>query len=36
MGVANERPELEAVIPRNFAPALPGLMRCDNIVKALA
>ena len=36
VSIANESPEVEAVVSRNFAPALPGLMRCNHIVKALA
>ena len=36
VSIANERPELEPVIARNFSPTLPGLVRCNNIVKALA
>lgn len=36
VSVAYERPELEAVVVRNFTPALPGLMQRDNVVETLA
>ena len=36
MSVAHERPEVEPVIARNFAPALPGLMQRHNVVETLA
>lgn len=34
--VAHDPAEVEPVIVRNFAPALPGLMHCYDIVEALA
>lgn len=36
VSVAYERPELEAVIARNFTPALSGLVRRNNAVETLA
>ncbi len=36
MSVANEAPQLEPVVARDLAPALPSPVRCDNIVEALA
>ena len=35
MSVANELAEVKTVIARDFTPALPGLVRCNNVVKAL-
>jgi hypothetical protein len=36
VSIAHERAKVEAVIARNFTPALPVLMQRDNIVEALA
>ena len=36
VSVAHERSEVEAIIVGNFTPALPGLMRRDNVVETLA
>ena len=36
MSVAHEPAKVEPVIMRNFAPAFPGLMQRDNMVKTLA
>ena len=36
VSVAHECSELEAIIMRNFTPALPGLVRRNNVVETLA
>ena len=35
MSIANELAEIETVVARDFTPALPGLVRCNYVVKAL-
>ena len=36
VSITHKRPELEPVVPRNFTPALAGLMQRDDIVETLA